>query len=111
VHVKEARIGSTIVLALEGRLDTTGGPMLESRIHELVSSGESLLILDCGGLTYVSSAGLRAILVSSKKAVAAGGRLSAAAPSDAASEAFEIAGLVKVLNVYPTLDAALASVQ
>ena len=56
----------TLTLHIEGRLDTITSPELEKVINELPSE-ISVLILDLKKLTYVSSAGLRVLLVAQKK--------------------------------------------
>ena len=56
----------TLTLHIEGRLDTITSPELEKVINELPSE-ISVLILDLKKLTYVSSAGLRVLLVTQKK--------------------------------------------
>lgn len=56
----------TMTLHLEGRLDTITSPELEGVINALPSE-VSVLILDMKELTYVSSAGLRVLLVAQKK--------------------------------------------
>jgi anti-anti-sigma factor len=55
---------STVTLSLIGRLDTNTASELEAAIHEINSVD---LILDCEKLEYVSSAGLRVLLLIQKK--------------------------------------------
>ena len=52
-------------VALDGRLDTTTAPDLESFIAENYSGGS--LVIDCEKLLYISSAGLRVLLAAQKK--------------------------------------------
>ena len=55
---------STVTLSLIGRLDTNTASELEAAIHEINLVD---LILDCEKLEYVSSAGLRVLLLIQKK--------------------------------------------
>ena len=53
-------------IALDGRLDTTTAPELESFINKNYD-GVMALNIDCEGLAYISSAGLRVLLSAQKK--------------------------------------------
>ncbi len=64
--INPERKNETLTLHIEGRLDTITSPELEKVINELPSE-ISVLILDLSKLTYVSSAGLRVLLVAQKK--------------------------------------------
>ena len=55
----------TLTIALEGRLDITTAPDLEKALKDL--DGVTELIIDCEKLIYISSAGLRVLLISQKK--------------------------------------------
>ena len=59
------------VLKLEGRLDTTTAPELESVINA-EADGIELLVLDFKEIKYISSAGLRVLLGAQKKMNAQG---------------------------------------
>ena len=58
--------GNEFIVALEGRLDTTTAPEFESFLNENYNSGMSLTI-NCEKLVYISSAGLRVLLVAQKR--------------------------------------------
>jgi anti-sigma B factor antagonist len=89
--------GDTLVLSIEGRLDTTTAPILEA---ELTSSLDpiSKLILDFSELKYVSSAGLRVLLAAQKKMNDKGGMVLRNV-NDSIMEVFEITGFLKILTV------------
>ena len=57
--------GSTLNLAVEGRLDTTTAPQLEGEVRNSLN-GVKELIMDFSGLEYISSAGLRVLLSAQK---------------------------------------------
>ena len=56
-----------LTVSLDGRLDTTTAPALESFLVENFN-GTGSLVIDCEKLLYVSSAGLRVLLATQKKA-------------------------------------------
>ena len=61
MKISANRNGSTLEVALEGRLDTATAPELDQAITPALGEIEELII-DCGKLDYVSSAGLRQLL-------------------------------------------------
>ena len=62
--IKKQRDGSKLNIGLEGRLDTTTAPQLESELKDL--AGVTELVFDMATLEYVSSAGLRVLLAAQK---------------------------------------------
>ena len=89
--------GSKLVLALEGRLDTTTAPQLEATLNESLT-GIADLTLDFAALEYVSSAGLRVILAAQKTMNKQGKMVIKNVSSDI-MEVFEITGFVDILTI------------
>ena len=49
-----------------GRLDSDAAPRLEAEILDLIAGGARRILFDCSDLTYMSSAGLRVVVVACK---------------------------------------------
>lgn len=66
MNINIEKVNNSTVFKLEGRLDTVTAPELENAIN---NEGEALenLVLDFGGISYISSAGLRVLLGAQKK--------------------------------------------
>ena len=84
-----------LTISLDGRLDTTTAPELESFITENLANVTELVI-DCEKLNYISSAGLRVLLSAHKKT---NGALKLINVCEIVMEVFEITGFVDVLNI------------
>ena len=71
MNINIEKLENSIIFKLEGRLDTVTAPELEQVIN---NEGEALenLVLDFGGINYISSAGLRVLLGAQKKMNAQG---------------------------------------
>jgi len=93
---KETREG-TMILALEGRLDTGSAPQLEAELKQSVS-GVSCLIFDLKDLEYTSSAGLR-VLLSAQKVMNKQGEMIVRNVNETIMEVFEVTGLVDILTI------------
>jgi anti-anti-sigma factor len=86
-----------LILAMEGRLDTTTAPQLESEIL-LVSGEVQLLELDMKQLEYLSSAGLRVILAAQKK-MSSPRKMLITGVNETIMEVFEITGFADILTI------------
>lgn len=87
--------GKNLTIQISGRLDTTTAPQFDAFIAENIS-GISALTLDCEGLTYVSSAGLRVLLTAHKKMK---GAVTLKNVCELVMEVFEITGFADVLTI------------
>jgi anti-sigma B factor antagonist len=104
---------SARVLAPKGRLDHDScdvfradlAPHLEASLRE-----RQQLVLDFSGIEYVSSAGLRCLMLAAKEAGARSGRMMVAAMQPVVAEIFQISRFNMVFEVFPTLREALASI-
>lgn len=89
--------GTSLEIALEGRLDTTTAPELEAELNQSMPGAESL-ILDFAKLEYISSAGLR-VLLSAHKVMAQKGGMKVIRANEIVMEVFEVTGFADILTV------------
>ncbi len=89
--------GNKLTLALEGRLDTTTAPELETEVKDSISGVEEL-VLDLEQLEYMSSAGLR-VLLSAQKVMNTQGKMTVIHVNETISEIFEVTGFDEILNI------------
>lgn len=101
------REGRATVLALNGRLDYRGSPKLLTEISAAVERGSGRVVLDCPGMSYISSVGLRVLLIGAKVCQQEGAKLAIAALSPNCRSVVEMSGFLSVIDYYETRDAAL----
>lgn len=89
--------GDALTLALEGRLDTTTAPELQDALLAAFDENKQV-VLDFQAIEYVSSAGLRVLLLGAKKAKALGGTQTLVHVPDEVQEVFELTGFDSVLT-------------
>ena len=89
--------GTNLVIALEGRLDTTTAPELEAELKKSLDAAESLT-MDFAKLEYISSAGLR-VLLSVHKAMAGKGGMKVVHANEIVNEVFEVTGFSDILTI------------
>src|SRR5262245_1941863 len=96
-----------LIVALRGRLDSTTCQAVEDRLTVLLEAGTSALVLDFADLEYISSAGLRVLLMIARRLHAVQGRLVIFAPRTEVEEVFELSGFAKVFGIFPSRAEAL----
>ena len=89
--------GAAVTLKIIGRLDTATAPELEAAVDGCAAEIK-MLVLDCGALEYVSSAGLRVILKAQKRMNAQGG-MKLIGVNETIMEVFDITGFADILTI------------
>jgi anti-anti-sigma factor len=107
VQINIRKADNTLVVCVEGRLDTLSANEFRTRIEELLEQGGIKIVLDFEKLQYVSSAGLRSILIGAKKAKTSGGGLCCCTLQPLVCQVFEVSEFSKVIPVFDTLEQAL----
>lgn len=97
------------IVALQGQINSTNAATTEAEILALVTPEQKNLLLDFSALDYISSAGLRLVLVVAKRLKQDGGKLVLCGMQTHIREVFDISGFLAILNVTETRTEALAS--
>lgn len=111
MHITTQQFADTTVVAPQGRIDHRSASDLEAALLPLVAQAcerRGALVLDFSGVEYISSVGLRVLMIAAKQMRAAQAQLSVAALSSVVAEIFTISRFDKVLTVNATLEDALA---
>ncbi len=109
MKVETSYSGSTAVAVVDGRVDSANAKDFDEELSAIINRGVSSLVVDCGGLNYISSAGLRVLLIAIRKTNEAGGGLALCAVPDHIREVLEVSGFVRLTKVFATADEARAS--
>lgn len=109
MKVSVNKSSENVIVAIEGRLDTTQSDAFEKQLMEVIESGQTKIILDCKGLDYISSSGLRVFLIAQKKMMAASGKLMLCNLQPGIKEIFEVSGFSMIFSIHPDLETAIAN--
>ena len=109
LNVAVLNFGTSVVLTLDGHLNalTVGG--LENSLDAILSSDAHRIVLDCSGLSFTSSAGLRVFLATVKRMKSRGGTCAFASLTPTVHEVFEMAGFLEAMEVHISRESALVS--
>ena len=87
-----------IVATLSGELDTAAAMEMENEHKPLYDSKGREIVIDCSGLEYIASSGLRILLGILKNAKACGSRVVLKNVNDVIREVFELTGFVRIFD-------------
>lgn len=110
MNLEQERREDILILRPRGRLDSSSSPELERLLTEQLDAGSQRLVLDFSDLEYISSAGLRVVLLAGKKLRASKGKMVLASLQDMVREVFDMSGFLALFAVVDTLDEGLAQV-
>ncbi|MCD8130225.1 MAG: STAS domain-containing protein [Lachnospiraceae bacterium] len=96
--ITETRQGETVQLNVEGRVDTNTSPQLQKSILQAFQKGNAV-VLNLERVDYVSSSGLRALLIGQKTASSKGGSMKLTHVCDAVMKVFDMTGFSKMLTI------------
>ena len=95
------------VLEFEGKLDTQTSPDTQEHLTELIEKGEKKILVNFGKLDYISSAGLRVLLIAAKQLKPIGGEIRICGLNEVVKEVFDISGFMTIFKVFGSESEAL----
>ena len=107
MEIREDKKGNVHVIGIRGRLDTTTYGMLEKRLSDLYDAGEKRILVNCNDMDYVSSSGLRVLLIGLKRAKIDEGRFAICCLRENIREIFEISGFAAIFEIFQAEEDAL----
>ncbi|MEI2417112.1 STAS domain-containing protein [Orrella sp. JC864] len=97
-----------LVVMPEGQIHSANATGIEAELMAQVDKGERKMVMDLARLEFISSAGLRVLLVLAKRLKQEGGALVLCGLSPQVREVFEISGFLAILTATATREEALA---
>ena len=107
MEITNSKVGEVRVVRITGNLDTQSFSDAHAHLMGLMDGGAKKILVDCEKLDYISSAGLRILLVVAKQLTSDGGELRICSLNEVVQEVFDISGFSTIFNVTPSQPAAL----
>lgn len=111
MNIRETKHDDIIVLAIDGRLDSNTAEAFQQHLMATIDATCDKVVVDFNGLAYISSAGLRVLLIAAKRMKAEQGIFVLCGLKKHIREVFEISGFLPILTVVKTIDSALEACQ
>lgn len=99
MEIKTSRSNQNLIISLSGRLDTMTSPQLEEEINRSDLDGIETVTLNLRELEYISSAGLRVVIMLYKNLEKLGGKLRLVNVNDMVMEIFSMTGMTDFLEI------------
>jgi len=107
MELKEQKTENCMIISIHGRLDTTNYSILEKKLMELIEQHEDKILIDCADMDYVSSSGLRILLMALKRITLAKGKFALCSLQENIREIFEISGFTNIFDIHLNREDAL----
>lgn len=109
IKVEQERDGDALVLLPIKRIDGSNARSFEVLVMGLINNGERQMVIDCGRLEFISSSGLRVLLVAAKTLKASNRTLAVCAMSARVEDIFRISGMDRIIRTEASRAAAVAA--
>ena len=103
--------GPALLLQAEGRINVLTADGFHGDTLQAISGSTHDVIIDATEVTYLSTAGLRAFLIVSRRLATSNRSLHVCNLKPYIHEVFQIIGFDKVIPIHPDLDSALVAIQ
>ncbi len=108
MNIRDEMRGDVLIVRPEGRIDTTTSEELERWIGTRLEGGSRRLVVDMSAVDYISSAGLRVLLLTLKRLKGGGVTLVLGGLNTSVRQIFELAGFLSIFAVEASADQAVA---
>ncbi len=93
-----------LIIHVEGRLDAITSGDFEKEVMPMIQQSGQPVLIDFGNLDYISSAGLRTLLLLAKEMKKNNNLLALCGLNEAIMEVIRISGFDTIVSVYPTIE-------
>jgi anti-anti-sigma factor len=109
MEIQKEQIGDAWVVTVNGRLDGIYSTAFSNQVGELITGTNPKILIDFTDIDFVTSAGLRALLVLVKKANASGSVFALCGVNDQVRQVLDISGFTAMFSIHPGRAEGLAA--
>ncbi len=109
MEIETERQGDTLIAKAEGRIDGANAREFQTALEAAIDANDCSVVLNMERLSYISSAGLRVILLMAKTLQGRNRKLAICSLSESIREVFEISGFDKIIPIHASTVEALAA--
>jgi len=107
IDVQEEREGDVLIMIPVGRIDSSNAPIFERLVKDRIDDGETKIVVDFTKLSFISSSGMRVLLIGAKNIQSNQGKLVLCSMRDSIREIFSISGFDTIIPVVQDRIAAI----
>ncbi len=102
MNVEHQVLDTVDIVSLSGRVDAQSAPGVNEDIVNILDQGQNKMLINFKGLEYISSAGLRVLIIIAKKLRASEGELALCSLDEKIYEVFDVSGFTAIFKIYDT---------
>jgi anti-anti-sigma factor len=106
MEISEQNTDQCVIIGIEGRLDTMNYTVLEQKLMELFDHHKYNILVDCTRMNYISSSGLRILLIALKRITLMQGKFVLCGLKENIHEIFEISGFTSIFEIHQSVEEA-----
>ena len=110
MDISTEREGGTLIAKTGGRVDGTNASEFQDALKDAIGADDKAVILDFEDLSYISSAGLRVILLTAKDMRTANVKFAVCSLSQSVRDVFTISGFDQIIDIHDDQQAARSAV-
>ncbi|WP_162408911.1 STAS domain-containing protein [Acuticoccus sediminis] len=104
-------LDDVVVFICNGRVDSNTAKTLQSTVIGRIQEGADHVVMDLANTNYISSAGLRVILMAGKQIKSAGGRFVLCGMQPSVRDVFEVTGFLRLFEICHSREEAVSAAQ
>jgi anti-sigma B factor antagonist len=108
MEIKRESQGDVAILRLAGRIDTSNAPLLEEELDRVIKSGSRKVLLVMHDVSYISSGGLRVLLITAKKLKGPDDRFGLSRVSPEVYKILKLSGFTTIFSISGTEEEGIA---
>ncbi len=110
MEISADREGGVVLAKANGRIDSSNSREFHSGLEAVITNDDSAVVLNFEDVSYISSAGMRVILLSAKSLQSSGTKFVLCSMNESIREVFKISGFDKIIPIHGSQSEALTAV-
>jgi anti-sigma B factor antagonist len=110
MEIEFETVDGVVVVTLFGELDSRTAPIVQDKLMDLPSP-EARVLLEMSGVNYISSAGLRALLMLYRRMANSDGRVALVGLTESIRDVMTVTGFLDFFAAYDTLPEGVAALK
>ena len=110
MEISAERGGGAVIARANGRIDSSNSREFHSSLEAVITKDDPAVVLDFEDVSYISSAGMRVILITAKSLQSGGMKFVLCSMNESIREVFKISGFDKIIPIHGSQSEALAAV-
>jgi anti-sigma B factor antagonist len=109
MKISSRRIDGVVIVDMTGRLDAAAAGDGNDQLAQIIQGGQHNILVNLEQLEFISSAGLRVLLLAAKLLQQSGGKLKLCSANTLVKDVLEMSGFTSLISLYATEGDAVAS--